>query len=50
MTHNTGECHKYNKDGTLNMVSVGKQPLDINAMAVVRKTMLIPLHRSWDIS
>ncbi len=33
-THNTGECHKYEKDGTLKKVSVERQLLDRNATAI----------------
>jgi hypothetical protein len=50
MTHNTGECRKYNKDGTYKRVSAGKQPLDRSAMAAVRKKLLIPLRKSWNAS
>ena len=34
----------------LKRVSARKQPLDRNATAAVRKKILIPLHRSWNIS
>jgi hypothetical protein len=49
-THNTGECRKYEKDGTLKKSFSGKAAVGANATAMVRKTMLIPSRSSWSAS
>jgi hypothetical protein len=49
-THNTSECRKYKKDGTLKKSFSKRQPLDQSAMAITRKKMPIPSHSSWNAS
>ncbi len=49
-THSTGECRKYDKDGTLQKSFSAKAPLDRSATAAVRKNRKIPSRRLWNAS
>ena len=49
-THNTGECHKYEKDGTLKKSFNGKAAIGPKHHGNGKKDQLIPLHNSWNAS
>jgi hypothetical protein len=50
MTHNTGECRKYKKDGTFKKSLSRKAAVGQKRHAMARKKVPIPSHRSWTIS
>ncbi len=50
MTHNTGECHEYEKDGTLKKGFSGKATIEQKRNDYNKKKIPIPMCSLWTAS